>query len=69
MGRTWTFRGDQQLDPILTKWTEQNEKSFHVRQALRQYLSGNRPLDFQIPELSLNELPDQKIELCFDEWK
>ena len=39
MAEHWTFRGDKQLDPILRIWTEQNEKSFHVRQALRQYVA------------------------------
>lgn len=70
MGRTWTFRGDQQLDPILKEWTDRSEKSFHVRQALRQYLLGTVAMNFQIQEYSLPpELTEQEINLSFEEWK
>lgn len=42
--KSWSFRGDYELDPILKKWSKQSEKSFHVRQALRQYLLQGRDL-------------------------
>lgn len=37
MGKCWSFRGDDELDPDLEKWSKQHEKSFHIRQALRLY--------------------------------
>lgn len=72
MGKHWTFRGDKQLDPILREWTDQNEKSFHVRQALRQYLFGVTvpTTRIQIPDIqSIISDDDKNIELSFDDWR
>lgn len=47
--KIWTFRGDKQLDPILKKWSDQSEKSFHLRQALRGYLKLTQRSDSSAP--------------------
>lgn len=72
--QVWTFRGDCELDPILEKWTKQNEKSFHVRQALRQYCFGARPVQQQMifefqPAVMMGEEILNEPELSLDEWR
>lgn len=69
--KTWTFRGDRELDPILKKWSKQSEKSFHVRQALRQYLSlscsfAHVSLGLEIEQLM--ETNFNEIEVSLNEW-
>jgi len=66
MAKGWTFRGDDELDPILERWSKQSEKSFHVRQALRLYLNGN-----QFVRQNVGPEPDaepEEVEISFDEW-
>ena len=67
--RTWTFRGDGELDPILAKWSKISEKSFHVRQALRQYINGGIPyLHNEISYESSPENEQLEVELSLSEW-
>lgn len=65
--KIWTFRGDGELDPILTKWSKQSEKSFHVRQALRQYLNGNNLIQMSSDPAQV-EVERGEVEVSFDEW-
>ena len=66
--RTWTFRGDGELDPILKQWSKQSEKSFHVRQALRQYLNGNNFIQASFDLIKKTEFEPREAEISFAEW-
>lgn len=66
--KIWTFRGDGELDPILTKWSKQSEKSFHVRQALRQYLNGTNFIQTSFDLSKQTEIEPQEAEISFAEW-
>lgn len=70
----WSFRGDDEIDPFISKWAKKSEKSFHIRQALRMYLFGERT---QAQQLSFKQIefefkcekaavPEQ---LSFDDWR
>jgi predicted transcriptional regulator len=65
--RTWTFRGDSELDPILKRWSKQSEKSFHVRQALRSYIHGSTFIQARF-ESEQVEVERGEVEMNFDEW-
>lgn len=69
MGRCWSFRGDDELDPMLKKWSKQNEKSFHIREALRKYLSSRE----KFVQISFDEhvqtMPVNEGELFLEDWK
>lgn len=68
MGRCWSFRGDDELDHFLEKWSKQHEKSFHIRQALRKYLSQGSNYYVQVNE-HVQPMPiyEGEVELCFDD--
>ena len=66
--KTWTFRGDSELDPILKKWSKRFEKSFHIRQALRLYTNGSNFIQANYAhELYVGE-DAKEAEVSFDEW-
>lgn len=69
MGRTWSFRADDELDPILEKWSKQHEKSFHIRQALRLYRAKGSGFvyDEHIQVMPTYE-EEKEVELCLDDW-
>lgn len=66
--KTWTFRGDDELDPLLEKWSKQHEKSFHVRQALRLYLNGSSFIRQSVDPVEQIEVEPGEVEISLDEW-
>lgn len=65
--KTWTFRGDDELDQILLKWSKQHEKSFHIRQALKQYLNGSNFIRQSVDPFEI-EVEHGEVEISLDEW-
>lgn len=66
MGKCWSFRGDDELDPILEKWSKRHEKSYHIRQAIRQYrTSGCKYVEV---DERVQEMPVYDGEISLDEW-
>lgn len=66
MGKCWTFRGDKEIDTHLEKWTKQHEKSFHIRQALRQYVQRGTNY-VQVEDVKIEEV-EGEVELNLDDW-
>ena len=68
MGQCWSFRGDDELDPVLKEWSKRHEKSFHIRQALRLYRSQGDNYYVKASE-HVQEMPVYEGELCLEDWK
>lgn len=66
MGKCWSFRGCEEIDEYLEKWTKQHEKSFHIRQALRQYVQKGSSF-VQTESVEIEEA-EGDVELNLDDW-
>lgn len=61
--QVWTFRGDDELDPVLSSMRMKNERSFHIRQALRQYFFGARLAQQSTVGFDLRDIPKKDLEI------
>ena len=68
MAKGWTFRGDDELDPLLAKWSKQGEKSFHVRQALRLYIRGSNPFLQNVDLSDQVDVEVGEVGVSLNEW-